>query len=60
MIGKTNKRKFESQRTILKNNNSEIRKPYENMEMKIRKSETQSVSSWARFNYLRDQVLDTI
>jgi hypothetical protein len=50
MIEKTNKQKFVSQRTILK----------KTIILEIEKSETQSVSSWARFIYLRDQVLNTI
>jgi len=42
MIEKTNKQKFVSQRTILK----------KTIILEIEKSETQSVSSWARFIYL--------
>ena len=44
MIGKTNSNLFEGVNVQFfeNNNNSEIRMPYENMQMKIRTSETQT------------------
>ena len=62
MIGKTNSNLFEGVNVQFfeKNNNSEIRMPYENMQMKIRTKRNANAFYWARFNYLRNQVLDTI